>query len=65
MAGTKIERAQQKLMKLFMNGEGAHSDTLPAGNTILHVSFFPWTKSGWTVFYLVGPYVDFHFFSDK
>jgi hypothetical protein len=62
MAGTKIERAQQKLLKLFMNGEGAHSDTLPDGNTILHVSFFPWAKSEWTVFYLVGLYVSSTFF---
>jgi hypothetical protein len=41
MAGTEISGAQQKLLRLFMNGEGAYLDTLPDGNTILHVGLFP------------------------
>lgn len=42
MAGIELERAQRKLLRIFMNGEGSYLDTLPNGNTILHVSFFPW-----------------------
>ncbi|KAL4996587.1 hypothetical protein BDV10DRAFT_108566 [Aspergillus recurvatus] len=37
IAGAEIERTQQKLLRLFMEGEGAHLGTLPDGNTILHV----------------------------
>lgn len=42
MAGIELERAQRKLPRIFMHGEGAYLDTLPNGNTILHVSFFLW-----------------------
>ncbi|KAL4908565.1 hypothetical protein BDW74DRAFT_188501 [Aspergillus multicolor] len=44
MAGTEIERTQKKLLRLFMEGEGAHLGTLPDGNTILHVI------TGWQVY---------------
>ncbi|KAE8418025.1 hypothetical protein BDV36DRAFT_308977 [Aspergillus pseudocaelatus] len=36
--GPEIESAQKKLLGLFEEGKGTHLDTLPNGNTILHVS---------------------------
>ncbi|KAL4886177.1 hypothetical protein BJY04DRAFT_178579 [Aspergillus karnatakaensis] len=55
VAGIEIEHAQQKLLRLFMNREGAYLDTLPDGNTILHeitgwqIHSHLWDDNSWVI----------------